>query len=137
MPLDELKIQRGLGDAGEALDPQARDEYRRRRDELRAELADAQSHNDLGRVDAARHEIVRLLTDELTAVVRARQPCPKKVCAWRARAFATGDEAHPRAALDLIRRNVAELADHLDRSIRTGAFCGYLPGADEKIAWQL
>ena len=44
--LDGMKIQRGLGDAGEALDPQARDEYRRRRDELRVELEDAQSQND-------------------------------------------------------------------------------------------
>jgi tetratricopeptide (TPR) repeat protein len=131
---DGLAIRKGLGDAGDALDPQAREEYRRRRGELRAELEDAQGRNDLGRVEAVRHEI-DLLTDELTAAFghsnRARK---KSAHGERARSLVT---KHIRAALDLIRHHDAELAAHLDRSIRTGTFCAYLPEAEEKISWQL
>ncbi len=130
---DGLAIRKDLGDAGEALDPQARDEYRRRRAELRAELDDAQSQNDRGRIDAARHEI-ELLTEELSAAIGPGNRARKKFGhGERARSLVT---KHIRAGLELIRRHDAELGDHLDRSIHTGAFCAYLPQAEEKIPWQ-
>jgi hypothetical protein len=129
-----LKVRRGLGDAGEVIDPQARDEYRRRRDELRAELEEARQQNDPGRVNAARHEL-ELLTDELNAAVgRGGRARKNRAHSERARSLIT---KHLRGGLDLIRRHDAELANHLDRSIRTGAFCAYLPDPEDKPRWQL
>jgi tetratricopeptide (TPR) repeat protein len=129
-----LKVQRGLGDAGEVLDAQARDEYRQRQIELRAELEDAQRQNDPGRVEAARHEL-ELLTDELTAAVGRGGHARKNLAhVERARSLVT---KHIRSGLDLIRRHDAKLGSHLDRSIQTGVHCAYLPEAGEKIAWQL
>ncbi len=131
--LQGLQVQRGLGDAGEVLDPQARDQYRRRRDELRAELEDAEAQNDLGRAEAVRREI-EMLTEELSAAVgRGSSPRKKFAHAERARSLVT---KHIRTGLDLIRRHDSDLADHLDRSIQTGTHCAYLPEASEKIAWQ-
>jgi tetratricopeptide (TPR) repeat protein len=129
-----LKVQRGLGDAGEVIDPRARENYRRRQQELRAELEEAQQQNDPGRAETARHEL-ELLTDELNAALgrggRARKSLAHNE---RARSLVT---KHVRTGLELIRRHDEELADHLDRSIRTGTFCGYLPAASAKVAWQL
>ncbi len=132
--LEGMKVQRGLGDAGQTLDAQARDEYRRRRDELRVELEDAQGQNDPGRIEGARREL-EVLTDELSAAIGRGGRARKNFAhGERARSLVT---KHIRTGLELIRRHDARLGDHLDRSIRTGAFCAYLPEAGEKIAWEL
>ncbi len=132
--IEGMKVQRGLGDAGQPLDPQAREEYRRRRDELRVELEDAQGQNDLGRIEGARHEL-EVLTDELSAAIGRGGRARKNLAhGERARSLVT---KHIRTGLELIRRHDARLGDHLNRSIRTGAFCAYLPAADEKIAWEI
>jgi tetratricopeptide (TPR) repeat protein len=129
-----LRVRRGLGDAGDLIDPQARDEYRRRRDDLRAELEEARQHNDPGHADAARHEL-ELLTDQLNAAVgRGGRARKNHAHGERARSLVT---KHLRGGLDLIRRHDAELANHLDRSISTGAFCAYLPDPEDKPRWQL
>ena len=129
-----LQVQRGLGDAGEVLDAQARDEYRRRRDELRAELEDAQGQNDFGRAEAARHEL-ELVIDELSAAIGSGGRGRKNLAhAERARSLVT---KHIRNGLDLIGRHDSELGSHLDRSIQTGAYCAYLPDPGQKVAWQL
>jgi len=129
-----LTVERGLGDAGEILDAQACEAYRRRQSELRAELEAAQRDNDPGRAEAARHEL-ELITDELSAAV-GQHGRGRKVHAHneRARSLVT---KHIRSAIDLIRRNDPQLATHLDRSIHTGAHCGYLPESREKIDWQI
>jgi tetratricopeptide (TPR) repeat protein len=129
-----LEVRRSLGDAGDAIDPQARDDYRRRRDELRAELEEARHQNDPGRAETARHEL-ELLTNELNAVVgRGGRARKKHAHGERARSLVT---KHLRGGLDLIRRHDAGLGEHLDRSIRTGAFCAYLPDPEDKPRWEL
>jgi tetratricopeptide (TPR) repeat protein len=129
-----LKVRRGLGDAGDAIDPRAREEYRRRREELRAELEAAQQQNDPGRADTARHEL-ELLTAELNAAVgRGGRVRKNRAHGERARSLVT---KHIRTGLDLIRRHDPELGNHLERSIRTGAFCAYLPDLESKPCWQL
>jgi len=129
-----LQVQRGLGDAGEVLDAQARSEYRSRQIELRAELEDAERQNDPRRVEAARREL-EVLTDELTAAIgRGGRGRKNLAHAERARSLVT---KHIRAGLDLIQRHEAELGSHLERSIQTGMQCAYLPDAAEKISWQV
>ena len=129
-----LSVERDLGDAGEVLDAQAREEYRHRKAELRVELDAAERDNDPGRAEAARHEL-DLITDELSAAVGKGGRVRKSYAhSERARSLVT---KHIRNAIDLIRSHNGNLADHLDRSIQTGAHCGYLPDATEKISWQL
>jgi hypothetical protein len=121
---DGLEAVRDLGDAGETLDPQAISEYRTRLGEVRDELAEAERNNDSGAAERSQHEL-DLLTSQLSAGVgrggRARRSSSH---VERARALVT---KNIRASIDRIRRNDVKLADHLTTSIRTGAFCAYLP----------
>jgi hypothetical protein len=52
-----------LGDAGEILDPAARAAYKRRLEDLRDELEEAEGFNDTGRAERARQEIDFLSTE--------------------------------------------------------------------------
>ena len=61
-------VSTDLGDAGVVLDAQAVTEYRRRLEDLRPELEEAQRCNDLGPVSLLREE-AEVLTAELTAGV--------------------------------------------------------------------
>jgi tetratricopeptide (TPR) repeat protein len=124
---DGLEASRDLGDAGETLDPRAIAEYRIRLAEVREELAEAERNNDSGAVDRARREL-GLLTSQLTAGVgvggRLRRSSSH---VERARALVT---KNIRASVEHIRRNDLKLAEHFATSIRTGAFCAYLPAAE-------
>jgi tetratricopeptide (TPR) repeat protein len=116
----------GVGgtDAGEVLDAQAREAYEHRLRELRSEMDEAASHNDLGR-----HE---RLASEAEALIREL-----------ARGFGIGGRARrsgsavERArinvrrrlslALRRIRAASPALGAHLEASLRTGVFCVYTP----------
>jgi hypothetical protein len=52
----------------------------------------------------------------------------------RARALVT---KNIRASVERIRRNDTKLAEHFASSIRTGAFCAYLPHLEDKQSWQM
>ena len=112
------------GDAGEVLDERARGEYKQRLIELEAELAEAAESNDPERASRVRQER-DFLIDELGAAVglmgrsrRALDPAERarKAVTWRLRdTIGRVEAAHP------------ELGRHLQRSVRTGAFCVYDP----------
>ncbi|HEX6538781.1 MAG TPA: adenylate/guanylate cyclase domain-containing protein, partial [Candidatus Dormibacteraeota bacterium] len=112
------------GDAGEVLDAQARGEYKQRLIDLEAELAEAEESNDPERASRVRQER-DFLIDELGAAVglmgrsrRALDPAERarKAVTWRLRdTIGRIETAHP------------ELGRHLQRSVRTGAFCVYDP----------
>lgn len=123
----------GLGSAAELLDSRARAEYKRRLDELAAELQEAESFRDPERVARAREEI-ELLTDELTRAtgrggVDRGAPTP----AERARVSVT---KAIRQSLKRLARENEPLARHLEATIKTGTFCCYLPGS-EPPSWRL
>jgi len=121
---DGLDSSGDLGDAGEALDTKAIGEYRVRLEEVHEEIAEAEANNDPGALGRARHEF-DLLSSQLTAGVgrsgRARRSSSH---VERARAQVTKSI---RASVAHIRRNDVKLGDHFATSIRTGAFCAYLP----------
>jgi tetratricopeptide (TPR) repeat protein len=113
-----------VGDAGPGLDGRAISAYRQRLLDLREELADAERATDVGRAERASAEI-DALTDELASAVglggRDRRAAS---AAERAR---TAVQKRLRDAIRKIGEALPELGVHLEQTIYTGTFCGYLP----------
>jgi non-specific serine/threonine protein kinase len=120
------------GSVGEALDGEARAQYRARLSDLEEEISEAQANNDPERASRAREEREFLLA-ELGAAVglggRARRVLDP---AERARKAVTG---RIRDAISHIETAHPDLGRHLRRSVRTGSFCVYDP--TERTPWQL
>jgi hypothetical protein len=131
---DEGLSTRNWKEAGEAgLDPQARSEYRERLRDLRAELDAAEANNDVGRVERLRTEIDFLVRELSRAVGLGGRGRPV-AHVERARLNVT------RAIKAVIRRIAegdADLGRYLETTIRTGAFCSYVPDPRFQIRWSL
>jgi hypothetical protein len=112
------------GDSGEALDREAIDAYRERVVELEDEIREAEAWNDAGRVERARTEM-ELLRAELSRAVglggRSRRAGSD---AERAR---TNAQRRIKEAIRRIAELCPDAGKHLDRSVRTGTFCSYVP----------
>jgi pimeloyl-ACP methyl ester carboxylesterase len=123
-----------LGDAGALLDAKAREQYRRRINELRVELADAVELNDPGRAAQLRSEL-ESLGDQIVAAVglggRNRKAASH---AERARLMVT---KAIKTAIARIRTSDASLGRYLATSIKTGNYCAYDPGLLPPISWHL
>ncbi len=122
-----------LGDAGPVIDRTARERYKRRIDELRSELADAERLNDTGRASSLRWEL-ESLCDQIASSVglrgRARIDGSHRE---RARQMVTKSV---KAAIAKVRAGNAAMGHHLATSIKTGNFCAYDPGP-QNISWRL
>jgi hypothetical protein len=123
------EIARDLGDAGELLDAQAKAAYRRRLLDLRQELEDAETCNDLGRANPARAELEAIEEQLHEATGLAGRSRRASSNADRIRVAVT---RRIRAAIAQIAKESAPLGTHLMSSIRTGYFCSYEP-ADELV----
>jgi hypothetical protein len=125
---------RDRGDAGETIDATARAAYKARLRDLRAELAEAEAANDLGRVERYRGEIEEL-ADHLSAATglggRDRRAASQANRARVAVAKAI------RIALARVAEQQADLGRHLDLTIKTGTFCSYTPDPLRPLRWQL
>jgi len=118
------------GDSGVAMDAKARAACQRRIQDLQAEIAEAERHNDFARTERLGEELDAVI-EQLSAAVglggRGRKlgdPAEKARTAvtWRIRsAIRKIAEAHP------------PLGRHLEASIRTGAFCAYQP--ETSVRW--
>jgi hypothetical protein len=121
------------GDAGDVLDARGRSEYRARIEDLRSELEEARSFNDLGRAAAISEELDGL-TRELSAGFglggRARRANSD---AERARLNVTR-AIH--AALKNVRQRHRALGQHLSTTVKTGLFCSYNPDPRVPIVWE-
>jgi tetratricopeptide (TPR) repeat protein len=119
-------------DAGPALDPTAKARYRRRIEELREEVEEAESFNDPERVSVAREEM-EFIARELSSAVGLGGRDRKLVSrAERARVAVT---KAVRATVKRIGEMSPELGQELDRTIRTGTFCSYEPDLRRPISW--
>lgn len=114
------------------LDERAKDAYRRRLSELRADIDEADADADLEKAARLRLEL-DALTDELTRMLRP---------GGRSRAFAGGQERARTAVQKAIRRAIdrigveaPDLADGLRRAIRTGTHCSFDPAAGVPSRW--
>ncbi|MFO7562651.1 MAG: AAA family ATPase [Enhygromyxa sp.] len=122
--LDGDRARVDEGDAGELLDAQARDAYRRRAEELAEELAEAQGFNDLARVEHLQAELDALAAELSRGLGLGGAPRRSSGAAERARVNVRKRLRH---AIRAITEVHPELGRHLDATIRTGTFCEYRP----------
>ena len=127
-------LHSGLGDAGPLLDAQAKEAYRRRLAEIEDDMGEALAIGDDER--AAQADVERdLVIGELTRAVglggRDRRAAS---ASERARASVT---RAVRQAIARIRDHHPSLGTHLDRAIRTGTYCAYLPDSPASVEWKI
>jgi hypothetical protein len=126
-------LSRGrLGDAGEILDERAKNAYRRRLVEIDDDIDQARALGDTERAaqaDAERDFLIRELSRALGLGGRDRRAASAseraRVAVTRSvrQAIARIDEHHP------------QLGEHLNRAIRTGTYCVYLPDPRAPTGW--
>jgi non-specific serine/threonine protein kinase len=112
------------GDAGPHLDETAKASYRRRAAELRAELDEATSNADIGRVEKARAEL-DALGDELARAVGLGGRDRK--AASDVERMRVNVQRRLRDAIERVRAQSPAVGRYLDASVRTGSFCCYAP----------
>jgi hypothetical protein len=114
------------------LDTQAKSAYRRRLEELRQELDEAERFHDGARAARAREEM-ESLTDELSRAVglggRERRAAD---VAERARQNVT---QAIKATLRRLAANSPSLGRHLVATVRTGKVCSYTPDPTSSARW--
>jgi hypothetical protein len=127
-------VQAGTGDAGPALDSQAKAEYRSRLEDLRAEIEEADAFNDPERSARAREEM-DFIAHELSAAVGL---------GGRDRRVASASERARVNVTRALRREIRRIADedaHLGReletTVRTGTFCAHEPDPRRPVAWDV
>jgi tetratricopeptide (TPR) repeat protein len=123
-----------FGDAGELLDPTAKAAYRRRLAEIDDDLDQARATGDTERAaqaDTERDFLIRELSRAfgLSGVARRAASASERARASVTRAV--------RQAMARIAKNHPELGEHLDRTIRTGTYCAYLPDPRAPAKWQV
>jgi tetratricopeptide (TPR) repeat protein len=123
-----------LGDAGEILDEQAKKVYRRRLTEIEDDIEEARALADPERVaqaDAERDFLVRELSSAVGLGGRDRRAGS---ASERARAGVT---RAIRQGIARIAEHHPELGEHLNRTIRTGTFCAYVPDPRIPTEWKV
>jgi class 3 adenylate cyclase len=119
-----LVVRADSGDAGAVLDDAAKHAYRRRLEDLREELAEAEAWGDPERVAAAREEMEFLARELSAAVGLGGRDRRAGSAAERARVNVT-------RALKSTVRKISEgdltLGRLLEASVRTGTFCEFQP----------
>lgn len=123
----------GLGDAGNVLDATAKVAYKRRLDDLREELAEAQDFNDPERAARAQEEIEALVTELARGVGLGGRDRKTASQAERARISITKSV---KDALKKVDEHHEALGEHLRATIRTGAYCAYVPDPRVHISWR-
>jgi hypothetical protein len=132
--VEGLGVRAGTGDAGPALDSQAKAEYRSRLEDLRAEIEEAESFNDPERAARAREEM-DFIAHELSAAVGL---------GGRDRRAASAAERARVNVTRALRREMRRIADEdaglgreLETTVRTGTFCAYEPDPRRPVAWDV
>ena len=136
--LDLVSLERGriaeVGDSGPMLDVRAKDTYQRRLAEIQEDIAEARSLGDVERerqADAERDILVRELSRAFGLGGRERLAGSSSE---RARASVT---RAVRSAMRRIGERDPHFGEHLNRTIRTGSCCVYLPDPRVPVSWQL
>jgi tetratricopeptide (TPR) repeat protein len=123
----------GPGDAGEMLDVRAKDAYRRRLGEIEDDIEQARALEDTEReaqADAERDFLVRELSRAVGLHHRDRRAASTSE---RARVSVT---RAVRQGMARVAEHHPELGEHLDRTIRTGTYCAYVPDPRAPAAWK-
>ena len=123
-----------LGNAGEMLDKQAREAYRRRISELRDEQAEARAQGQVDRAEAAELEIDSLIAELSRATGLGGRSRVAASIPERARQSVT---RAIRSALSRIADCHPSLGQVLARQIKTGIYCSYQPDPNSAVLWSL
>jgi len=129
----DLHVDDGSG-AGVVIDDEAKAAYRTRLRELQAELDEAETFNDPVRSEAAQIEMEALEAQLSAAFGLGGRARPEGSAAERARQSVT------KAIREATRRIAAEdgaIGEHLERSVRTGAYCAYDPDPATPVNWSM
>jgi tetratricopeptide (TPR) repeat protein len=121
------------GDAGVMLDDQAKEAYKRRLAEIEEDLSDADSAGDSERSARASEERDFLVRELARAVGLSGRDRRAGDASERARASVTRAIRH---AMARVSAHDADLGEHLERTIRTGTYCSYLPDPRAPAEWQ-
>jgi tetratricopeptide (TPR) repeat protein/DNA polymerase III delta prime subunit len=116
-----------LEDAGEMLDPEAIASYRRRLEEVREELDEAERWNDEGRQARLREEMEFLAAELGRAVGLGGRRRKAASSSEKARVNVKRRLSH---AIGKIAEHSPGLGAHLDWAVKTGVFCSYRPAAE-------
>ena len=111
-------------DGLEVVDSQALDAYRARIADARAELDEAEEHNDVGRAESLRQEIEAIV--EMVGASTGLGGRRRKTGSDAERAR-TAVRKRIKAALDRLRRDLPALHAHLAAHLQTGTICSYGP----------
>jgi tetratricopeptide (TPR) repeat protein len=128
----ETGQQMAPGDAGEILDERAKTAYRRRLAEIEDDIEQARALADAKReaqADAERDFLVRELAGAVGLGGRDRRAAS---ASERAR---SGVTRAIRQAIARIGEHHPELGEHLNRAVRTGTYCAYVPDDRAPAAW--
>jgi non-specific serine/threonine protein kinase len=127
-------LRPALGDAGVALDEQAKSAYRARLHELQSDLDEAESWHDAERAERARDEMDFIARELAHAVGLGGRDRVAGSATERARLSVT---RAIRLAMKRIASHHRPLAEHLERSVHTGTYCAYRPDPGLSIQWEL
>jgi hypothetical protein len=128
-----LTLRRGLsGDAGEVLDAQAKLELKRKLVELNESLEDQRERGNHERADEIEEQIEFIHRVVAGAVGIGGRDRRAGSNAERARLNVT---RAIKTALEKINEQDSGLASILDRCVRTGTFCSYVPDAESPLTW--
>lgn len=124
----EVPVQEGIP----VLDDEARAAYRRQLADVEADIEEARVNNDLGRQELAERDrdyLVSALSSALGLTGRIRTTGSS---AERAR---TSVARSLRYALQRLEETNPGVAGHLERAVRTGTYCAYLPDPLSPVHW--
>lgn len=131
---EAARALRGGSDGGAVLDRRAKEAYARRLAEIDADLEDAQRIGDSSRAEQAHAERACLARELARAVGLGGRDRRVDSASERARASVT---RAIRLAMTRIRGQHPGLGLHLDRAIRTGTYCVYLPDPRVPVMWTI
>ena len=128
-----LSVSLGL-DAGVMLDEQAKKAYRRRLAEIEEDIEEALGMGDHARAAQAEAERDFLVRELARAVGLGGRDRRAASISERARASVTRAVRH---AMARIQDHHPAFGEHLERTIRTGTCCAYLPDPQAPSAWRI
>jgi hypothetical protein len=129
-----LEARADAGDAGPLLDADAKSAYRRRVEDLRDEIEEAESFNDPERAARAREEMEMIAEQLAGAVGLGGRDRRAASTSERARVNATRSI---RSVLKRIAEYDERLGHELEATVRTGTFCAYEPDPRAPVEWKV
>ncbi len=118
----------------EMLDGRAKEAYRRRLAEIEEDIEEARAIADSRRIEQAEAEREFLVRELSRAVGLGGRDRLAGSVSERARVSVT---RAVRQAMARIHEHNPALGKHLERAVRTGTYCAYLPDPRVPVAWQL